>query len=270
VIDEPVASLGMYDFPWTASANDALWAALGERLRAAGIAAPIGLARRADLHALWRSPGLIFGQTCGFPYIAALRAHVALIATPVYAFAGCRGAAHRSFIVARKQRTRRVLADFAGTRAAVNAMDSNSGMNLFRAAIAPLAGGRTFFAEVRVAGSHEASLEAIGAGEADIAAIDCVSFALLDRGRPELIRNVEIIARTPFSPGLPWIMSADLAKTHLDVVRAALFETLADPALASARETLGLAGAEVLSDDDYRRVARLAQRAIAAGYPTLA
>src|SRR5579863_7521808 len=96
VTDEPVASLGMYDFPWTAAANDALWAALGGRLRAAGVAAPVGLTRGVDLHALWRSPGLIFGQTCGFPYVTALRASVALIATPVYAFAGCRAAAHRS------------------------------------------------------------------------------------------------------------------------------------------------------------------------------
>jgi ABC-type phosphate/phosphonate transport system substrate-binding protein len=270
VTDELVASLGMYDFPWTASANDALWAALGKRLRAAGIAAPIGLTRGDDLHALWRSPGLIFGQTCGFPYITTLRGHAALTATPAYAFPGCRGAAHRSFVVARKQRTRRTLADFAGARAGVNAADSNSGMNLFRATVAPLARGRPFFAHVTVTGSHERSLEAVRNGAVDVAAIDCVSFGLLGRGRPDLTHSVEIIARSPFSPGLPFIMSATLAKTRLDAVRAALFETLTDPAFAGAREALGLAGAVVLSDDDYRRVMRIEQRAIAADYPTLA
>lgn len=268
--DEPVASLGMYDFPWTAAANDALWAALGGRLRAAGVAAPVGLTRGVDLHALWRSPGLIFGQTCGFPYVTALRASVALIATPVYAFAGCRAAAHRSFVVAGKQRTRRVLPDFAGAHAGVNAADSNSGMNLFRVTIAPIARGRAFFAQVTVTGSHERSLEAVRDGAVDVAAIDCVSFGLLGRGRLDLIQSVDVIARSPFSPGLPFIMSAGLAKTSLDAVRAALFATLADPALAAAREALELVGAVVVGDNDYCRVARIEQRAVAAGYPTLA
>ena len=39
----------MYDFPWTAQANDALWAALATRLRDAGIDAPDALTRGADL-----------------------------------------------------------------------------------------------------------------------------------------------------------------------------------------------------------------------------
>jgi len=270
VTDALVASLGMYDFPWTAAANDALWAGLAERLRAAGVAAPIDLARGADLNGLWRNPKLIFGQTCGYPYVTALRASVALIATPTYAFPGCHGAAHRSFIVASKRRERRNLADFAGARAAVNAPDSNSGMNLFRATIAPIARGRAFFGQVTVTGSHAASLAAVNEGTVDLAAIDCVSFALLRRGRPELTQGVDIIARTPLSPALPFIMSAGLAKAHLGAVRAALFATLEDPALAGPRDALGLAGAAILGDVDYQRVAEFEREAIAAGYPALA
>ena len=107
-------------------------------------------------------------------------------------------------------------------------------------------------------------------GAVDVAAIDCVSFALLGCARPDLTRGVDVIAQTPFSPGLPFVMSGALARTHLGAVRAALFATLADPALAGPRDALGLAGAVVLGDDHYRRVARIEQRAIAAGYPTLA
>ena len=36
----PIAVLPMYDFPWTAAANDALWAAMFARLAAAGVHAP--------------------------------------------------------------------------------------------------------------------------------------------------------------------------------------------------------------------------------------
>ena len=60
--DAFVASLGMYDFAWTAAANDALWAGVAERLRAAGVDAPMRLSRGADLHATWRSAKLIFGR----------------------------------------------------------------------------------------------------------------------------------------------------------------------------------------------------------------
>jgi ABC-type phosphate/phosphonate transport system substrate-binding protein len=264
-----VASLGMYDFPWTANANDALWSAMAERLRASGLDAPDALSRGADLNAVWRDPNLIFGQTCGYPYVTALRGKAALVATPIYAFPGCEGASHSSVIVA-NGRTGRALASFAGARAAINAVDSNSGMNLFRAAIAPLARGRPFFAQVIATGSHEASLAALAAGEADVAAVDCVSFALLRNGRPDLIDSVAVIARTPSSPALPFIMSADLGRLHLDAARAALFGALKDPALAAARATLGLAGAEILGDADYQRVAQLEQAAIAAGYSALA
>jgi ABC-type phosphate/phosphonate transport system substrate-binding protein len=268
--DALIASLGMYDFPWTAHANDALWAAIAERLRVAGVDAPRHLSRGADLREIWRSPKLIFGQTCGYPYIKQLRGKTILVATPIYAFDGCRGASHDSVIVAGKQRARRALADFAGARAAINGHDSNSGMNLFRATIAPIAQGRPFFGQVIVTGSHEASLAAVSAGEADIAAIDCVSLALLQQGRPELTRNVEAVAHSPRSPALPFVMSADLAKSHLNAVRDALFATLEDPALKSPRETLGLAGVEILGDATYDRVARIEQEAIAAGYPGLA
>src|ERR1700683_5629347 len=108
----------MYDFPWTAAANDALWAALAGRLRRSGIDAPAHLTREAELGELWRDPGLIFGQTCGYPYVPALRTSVALVATPVYRFAGCHGASHCSFLIANKARARRSLGDFAGARAA--------------------------------------------------------------------------------------------------------------------------------------------------------
>ena len=265
-----VASLGMYDFPWIAAANDALWAGIARRLRAAGVAAPAALSRAADLHDLWRDPALIFGQTCGYPYVTALRGSAALIATPIYDFPGCEGAAHASFVIAGKRGARRALADFAGARAAINARDSNTGMNLLRATIAPLARGRPFFGRVDITGSHQASLAAVADGEADIAAIDAVSFALLRRGRRELTDAVAVIAPTPRAPALPFIMSADLAEAHLGAVRAALFAALDDPALAGARARLGLVGAEILGDREYQRVADIERDAVAAGYPTLA
>jgi ABC-type phosphate/phosphonate transport system substrate-binding protein len=267
---EFVAALPMYDFPWTADAQDVLWRALAGFLRNAGVAAPLALTRARPLDQVWRDPRLLFAQTCGYPYVTTLASRVALIATPAYGFAGCEGASHCSVIVARRGDSRRDLADFRGARAAVNGRDSNSGMNLFRAAVAPLAGGRPFFASVEVTGSHAASLAEVGRGRADIAAIDCVSFALLQRGRPELTDAVAIVARSELAPGLPYIASAFLPPLAIEAVRAALFAALGDPALAATRATLGLTGALVLGPGDYEPIKRFEREAAQLGYRELA
>ena len=245
----PIAILPMYDFPWTARANDGLWAAIAARLDAAGVQAPRRLARGPDLDAQWRDPRLVFGQACGYPYVTRLKDAVALITAPIYAFAGCEGASHRSFIIRRASDPRRELAEFRGATAGLNARDSNTGMNLFRAAIAPIAGGAPFFRAVIVTGSHEASAGAVAEGRADLAAVDCVSFALLARGRPELMEHVAVIAESPASPSLPFIASGRLPARTIATIRECLFAALADPALTEARATLGLEGARGIAPE---------------------
>jgi ABC-type phosphate/phosphonate transport system substrate-binding protein len=266
----PVAAPPMYDFPEIEEANDALWRRIRAGLEARGIEAPERLTRGAELAALWRSPNLVFGQTCGYPLVTALGDAVALVATPIYSFPGCDGATHRSFVVRRARDPRRALTAFRGAVAAVNAGDSNTGMNLFRATIAPLAGGRAFFSDVVVTGSHAASLEAIAEGRADLAAIDCVTYGLLKRIRPGLVDRAAIIAKSPPSPGLPFIACARLPGATIAAVRDALFEALADPHLADTRRALGLAGARPATAEEYRPVMEIERSAAAVGYATLA
>jgi ABC-type phosphate/phosphonate transport system substrate-binding protein len=260
----------MYDFPWTAEANDALWAAMAARLDEAGVEAPKALTRGGGLDAQWRNPHLVFGQTCGYPFITRLNDAVALVAAPRYAFPGCEDASHRSFIIRRASDPRRALAEFRGAVAGLNARDSNTGMNLFRAALAPFADRAPFFGAITVTGSHEASLAAVAEGRADLAAIDCVSYALLERGRPALVERVAVTAESPRSPSLPFIAAAGLPAETIAAVREALHAALADPSLAEARATLGLVGALNVTPADYERVAELERGAAAAGYARLA
>jgi ABC-type phosphate/phosphonate transport system substrate-binding protein len=266
----PIAILPMYDFPWTAAANDALWASISARLLEAAVQAPPRLTRDGDLAALWRNPGLVFGQTCGYPYVTALKDTVTLIAAPEYSFPGCNGASHRSYIIRRATDSRRALNEFRGAIAALNAHDSNTGMNLFRASIAPIAGGRTFFSAIVVTGSHEASAAAVVEGEADLASIDCVSIALLGRGRPELVERVAIVAESPLSPSLPFIASVRLPAPTIAATREALCAALADPGLAETRAALGLKGARIVTPADYHRVTEIEREAAAKGYARLA
>ncbi len=266
---EPLASLPMYDLPQIGAANDALWAAIAVSLRAQGVEAPEKLARDCDLTAHWRDPRLLFSQTCGYPYVKELREEVALIATPEYTFAGCEGPWYRSFVVCGARDPRRDLEAFRGAVAAVNGWDSNSGMNLFRATIAPIARRAPLFAAVIVTGSHIASLEAVAEGRAELAAVDCVTFGLTRRLRPDLIERVAIVAESPPSPGLPFIAAAGLPDPIVAAVRKALFAALADPGVAEALGALGLAWARLTTSADYERICDIERYAEAAGYPRL-
>ncbi|MBO0902745.1 phosphate/phosphite/phosphonate ABC transporter substrate-binding protein [Jiella sonneratiae] len=266
-----VASLGMYDMDWLRQANDALWAGVAGRLAAAGMTdVPERLDRARPLSEIWRDPALILAQTCGYPLATALAEAVTPVAAPVYRWPGCEGARHRSVVVVRAGAGLESLADLSGRRAALNGADSNSGMNLFRHRIAPLSRNGRFFAGVVVTGSHVASLEAVSAGRADAAAIDCVTFGLVKHHRPERVAGLRIIAETALSPALPFVTRAGASAREIALLRQALAEALADPTLAGAAEALGLCGVEPVTLDDYAVVLKYEREAQAAGYPVLA
>ncbi|MDE3176457.1 MAG: PhnD/SsuA/transferrin family substrate-binding protein [Pseudomonadota bacterium] len=258
-----IAALQMYDFDWLRAATDRLWATIRDRLRAQGIEAPESLTRSGAQDDIWGDPGLLLSQTCGYPFWKTLRRKTEALATPIYGFSGCEGPNHCSFILAHRDDPRTELAQFRGDRAAVNGFASNSGMNLFRASIAPLAGGKPFFADIVETGAHVWSLAAIAEGRAELAAIDCVSYALLTHGAAQWIGATKIIARTPSSPGLPFIASRLLPPATRAAVRQAL------RALPPFPE-LGFCGVAFLPETAYARIEDIEREAAELGYPRLA
>jgi ABC-type phosphate/phosphonate transport system substrate-binding protein len=265
-----IASLPMYDLPELAWANDALWTGLAERLRAAGVeGVPDRLARGAPLASLWTDPDLLLAQTCGYPLVKALAGKVQLVATPRYHARGCDGPFHRSAVVVRTENTASGLADLRGACCALNDPASNTGMNLLRAEVAPLANGGAFFGKVVVTGSHAASAEAVAEGAADLAAIDAVTFAQLQRHRPQAVRRLRVLMWTMRSPGLPLITSALTDPATLRALIDGLDDIARDPALRAARAELLLEGFHVLPKAHYRAVLYLEQIAQAQGFEEL-
>lgn len=112
-------------------------------------------------------------------------------------------------------------------------------------------------------------MAAVAESRADLAAIDCVSFALLTHGRPELVERIAVAAESPPSPSLPFIASARLGAAAIAAVREALFAAVADPKLTETRAALGLMGARPVTPADYDFVAEMERGAVAAGYPLL-
>lgn len=260
----------MYDLPWLHPAIDELWSALAARLTARGIeGVPATLERNRALPEIWRDPALLLAQTCGYPLTHTLGRAVRLVSTPCYAFPGCTGGWHRSIVLLRAGHPATTLAQTRGARLAVNSPDSNTGMNLMRAAIAPFANGSKFFSAVRFTGSHLASIAELVAGEADLAAIDCVTYGLATRDRPELLAGTRRLAETEATPGLPLITSCRTTAAELAHLRAALAETAADPHLAETRRSLGLVGFAPLPRTAYRAVRAAERKAAARGYKIL-
>jgi ABC-type phosphate/phosphonate transport system substrate-binding protein len=266
----PIASLPMYDWPELQGANDALWSAIGRRLAARGLGSvPARLTRGAPLEEVWTSPTLLLSQTCGYPLITRLAGRVRLVATPRYVAPGCEGPFRRSAIVVAAGSPAAQLADLRGGRCAVNEAGSDSGVNLLRAAVAPLAQHGAFFSEVRLTGSHVASAEAIAAGEADVAALDAVSYAHLRRLRPQLARALRVLDWSARTPGLPLITAGGIDTVTLGALREVLAEAAADPQLAEVREALLLEGFSPLPLNYYQLTLHLEERARALGYAEL-
>lgn len=257
--------------PPLAEATAVLWNFLSEALKRAGLdEVPVTLDDAVDYHQAWTRPDLLLAQTCGFPYVKHLRGKVRLVATPVYDHPGCDGPSMLSFIVVAKNSAVQSLENLRGTRAAINQPDSNSGSNLFRAAIAPLARNGRFFSSVIETGGHRNSIAAISDGKADVAAIDCITYGNVLRFDPASLAGVRILAETANGPGLPFITRADVSDVEVALMRQALQRAIVEPSLATARDVLRLKGFAVLADADYEPLAELERQAQRLGYPTIA
>ncbi|HTN98040.1 MAG TPA: PhnD/SsuA/transferrin family substrate-binding protein [Nordella sp.] len=240
-------SLPMYDWPEVRQATDD-WSR--------GVLRHMGrqgdrLDRNPDYFSGWRRSDLFFSQTCGYPFTHEFHGKFAYLATPHYRASGCDGADYCSFVFAREKHP---LAEFQGSRAAVNNPDSMSGMLALKLVFAPHARQGRFFSDVVETGGHIKSMIAVRDGNADICGIDAVCVALARRYRPDYLEGLVEIARSPSVPGLPYVTAFDRDPRPF---REALDKAFADPALASAREALFLAGHSVLAERAYDRILTL-------------
>jgi ABC-type phosphate/phosphonate transport system substrate-binding protein len=266
---ERIAALPMYDFPHVRDAHDAFWTALADRLTASGLRdVPRKLTRELGHFDVWRHPALLFAQGCEYPLAKSFADQVRLVATPRYSAPGCEGASYRSAIIVRRDETGS-LADFRGRRCVVNEMDSNSGMNLLRAAVAPIAGGARYFASVVVSGSHRRSAGMVASGEADVAAVDCVSFAHFRGACPGVVAKLRVLSWTPASPSLPFITARSAGDSTVQLLRSALAGVFDDDTLAPVRERLFLTGVDLQPVEGFAEVLRLERSAAERGYPTI-
>jgi hypothetical protein len=245
--------LPMYDPPELRREVDAWWNGLAVSFRNEGIAnVPDCLDRNIAFDALWSAPDLLFAQACGYPMVGRWAGRLEYLATPRYAAPGCEGTSYCSWIVVSRNSSARCVEDLRGTRCSINSRISHSGYNALRALVAPLAQHGRFFGSVIESGGHLESLKQIQRREADVAAIDCVTHALLGRCRPDAIAATRIIGHTDRAPGLPYVTRAPADSDLMLRLRAGLARAFADPLLRPVRDRLLIAGLDVLPVASYR------------------
>jgi ABC-type phosphate/phosphonate transport system substrate-binding protein len=232
-----------------------------------GLGATRQSAEGLSLPQLWQSPNLLLTQTCGYPLMTLLRGQVRLVGRPRYELPDSNGGNHCSLLLCRADDPRRSLPAFHNSRGVLNDEGSNSGMNLLRHRLAPLHRDGQFFASVGVSGGHRESLRWLREDLADLAAIDSVTFAYLARHAEAEVAGLRVIARSAFSPTLPYITSASTDDTQIEQLRRMMNEAL--KALPEVAEILGLREVLPATESDYQVVLDYQQEAEALGYGRL-
>lgn len=257
----------MYDWPETEAQTDRLWKQLATLLQDNGMDCPVTLSRNTASAKLWTSGTCLFSQTCGWPYINHLNTHLSLITTPVYDIDGCSGPYHNSRLVCRVDDQRQTLSEFSGATVAINEPNSQSGHQAMKSALTAASVSAPFFSKGIVSGAHRQSIQLVADGQADICAIDPVSWQLALRYNTKQTDTLRVIGNGPQIPGLPLVCSheyADIMKTN--DIAAKVEKLLRDDLDSDMREHLFISGASKLSDEDYRILIELDKAAAVAGH----
>ncbi len=215
-----------------------------------------------------RSPDLLLGHTCGYPFMTKLYRTHEPVCVAEFDVEGCDGIHYSSWIIARENHPGRSLNDFSGSTATFNDRDSNSGMNVFRYEVSRVANGAPFFRQTLVSGSHLASIDNLVQGHADIAAIDAVTWHFARRRNQPGIPGTRIIGQTVSTPGLPFVQSKQSGLDPACLIRA--LNTCLDEIPGNIRSFLAIKRFSMIEAEAWRTVSELEELARDRQYPELA
>lgn len=266
------ASLPWYDLAEVQAANDLLWKLVRRRLvsQMSPSTLPSMLDREVSARSQWASGHVLLSQACGYDVVMKERERLQVVATPRYRAPGCEGPNYRSAIIVRRDSGWTRIEDLRGSRCVFNERWSHSGLNSLRSMIAAFHVAGRFFGSVAETGSHESSLIAVQSRSADVAAIDCVTLALLRRHRHRATKGLRVIGWTPSAPAPPFVTDASMDASSVDALRQAIQETLEAPSSTELRHALLIDTVQSLPDEAYQPIVDMENDARERGYPELA
>jgi phosphonate transport system substrate-binding protein len=198
---------------------------------------------------------------CGLPYVWKAddgQPAVSLVAAPV--MAGSRyhnQPVYYSDVVVASHSDFHSFEDLVGSRWAINEPRSHSGFGLTRYSLVQKGLDWGYFGSVMAAGSHQAALAALLAGEIDATAIDSTVLELAIRLDPALKHQIRTIDTFGPSPIPPWVARGGLEPDlRMRLQQALIGMHRQEP----GRQVLGLAGIShlaVVEDSDYDPIRRM-------------
>ena len=242
-----IANLMMYARPELAEIHDRYWQLIRQELAHRGIDSPEALAQDAEEFAVWTAPDLVLSQTCGMPYRLWLHDRVTLIGTPDFGLEGCPPGYYRSAIVARASDPRQRPEEFADAVFAYNQTFSQSGFAAPHNHLKPR--GFWFSNRLQTHG-HLMSARAVAGGQADIAALDAVSWRLMQRYEG-FAQHLRVVEWTTPTPGLPYIAAKGADRAAIFGAVAAAIDGLG----ARDRDDLGIRGLVDIPGTAYLAIA---------------
>ncbi|MBZ9699051.1 MULTISPECIES: phosphate/phosphite/phosphonate ABC transporter substrate-binding protein [unclassified Mesorhizobium] len=186
-----------------------------------------------DFHKLWMHPALLFAQTCWGPMELGLSRHVQVVGQPSYdAYEGGQGELYSSALVMRSGEGPEVRSPtdgkallpldlIRGRRFTFNSLDSMSGIIALTRDLKAAGEKLDIFSSYSESGGHRDSIVAVAEGKADVAAIDCESWALARRFEPAA-RKIVIVGWTARRKGLPYITARTTPEKTVRAMREAL------------------------------------------------
>ncbi|MBZ9975018.1 phosphate/phosphite/phosphonate ABC transporter substrate-binding protein [Mesorhizobium sp. BR-1-1-10] len=186
-----------------------------------------------DFHKLWMHPALLFAQTCWGPMELGLSRHVQVVGQPSYeAYEGGQGELYSSALVMRSGEGPEVRSPadgrallpldlIRGRRFTFNSLDSMSGIIALTRDLKAAGENLDVFSSRSESGGHRDSIVAVAEGKADVAAIDCESWALAQRFEPAA-RKIVIVGWTGRRKGLPFITAMTTPEKTVRAMREAL------------------------------------------------
>lgn len=186
-----------------------------------------------DYHHLWLHPALLFAQTCWGPMELGLSKQVQVVGQPSYdAYEGGQGELYSSALVMRTGEGPQVRSPadgqallpldlMRGKRFTFNSLDSMSGVIGLTRDLQAAGESLDIFSSRSESGGHRGSIVAVAEDRADIAAIDCESWALAQRFEPAA-QKVAVVGWTARRKGLPYITARMTPEKTVRALREAL------------------------------------------------
>lgn len=202
--------------------------------------------------------GFAAGQICGITFANAPAGQLRYLATMVADAPSVPAGHYNSLLVTPRDGGLASPAAFDSARhkAVINETGSFSGNLTFAAHMA--ANCNTGLGAVMRSGAHIKSIGMVARGEADLAAIDRISFSLASRTVPEDVAAVAVIGETAPYPGVPFVADANLPEDVIAGLRDAVLGFRLDPAWDEMKDILALSDITVLDETLYPPMAKVA------------